>query len=76
MKFRHYATVVALLLALATTSILAKYTNQVIVKIKPGVLLEDIQIRHPAVKFESETKFNRIFVFHVDNIHDIEEVIK
>lgn len=56
--------------------VLAEHTNQIIVKIKPGVDIKVLQRLHPFVKFKQSTKFDRIFVYSVENIQIVEQVRK
>jgi hypothetical protein len=74
MSLRRRDPLVILLALTFVAMVFAEHTNQIIVKIKPGVDVNELQRQHPLVKFEHPTKFNRVFVYSVENIQIVEQV--
>jgi hypothetical protein len=54
---------------------LTEKTNKIVVKLKPEVSLEELSLSHPLVKLERASTLPRVFLFSVENINDVDQVI-
>jgi hypothetical protein len=72
---RCVVLVISVILLIGVWNSSAEKTNKIVVKLKPEVSLEELSLSHPLVKLERASTLPRVFLFSVENINDVDQVI-
>jgi hypothetical protein len=72
---RCVVLVISVILLIGAWTSSAEKTNKIVVKLKPEVSLEELSLSHPLVKLERASTLPRVFLFSVENINDVDQVI-
>jgi hypothetical protein len=72
---RSVILIVSVILLIGAWTSSAEKTNKIVVKLKPEVSLEELSLSHPLVKLERASTLPRVFLFSVENINDVDQVI-